>query len=85
MFAWLYMTALLVFSAFGAYRLRAASPARYGRFVYVCAVLFGLLPVSTGDWGWALIALPVGLVVARLMIQRRAANFATPRSDSPAT
>jgi hypothetical protein len=85
MLAWLYIVGLLVFSAVGAYRLRAASPARYGRFVYACAVLFGLIPVSTGDWQWALILLPAGLVAAHVMLQNRAANLTRGRSEPPTT
>jgi hypothetical protein len=85
MLAWAYIIGLLVLSAIGAYRLRAAASAQYARFVYGCAVLFGLIPVITGDWQWALLLLPAALVAARVMLRHRAANFLKAQSEPPAT
>jgi len=83
MLAWVYIGGLLAFSTVGAYRLRAASGRRYARFVYGCAVLFGLIPVTTGDSRWALVLLPAALVAAHVMLQHRTAYLARQRSESP--
>ena len=48
-------------------------------------VLFGLIPIATGDWRWALLLLPAALLAAHVMVQRRSANLARRRSLPPTT
>ena len=72
MFVGVYIIALLVFSAVGAVHFRAAPAESYAPFLYWCAVFFGVVPVVTGDWIWSIATVPASLVVARMMLARRA-------------
>ena len=84
MFFWFWLIALLAFSAIGAVRTRTAPAEQYATFIYVCAVGWASLPIATGDWLWSLLFLPISLVVARMMMRRRATSRATPPDVPPA-
>jgi hypothetical protein len=81
MFFWVWIIGLLAFSAVGAVRTKTAPVDQYATFIYVCAVWWASIPIVTGDWLWSLLFLPAGLVVARLMIRRRATSRVTPPDD----
>ena len=83
MLVWFWIISLLAFSTVGAARTRAATLDRYAIFIYICAVWWASIPIATGDWLWSLLLLPIGIVVARLIIRRRAASRATPTAAPP--
>ena len=67
---WVWLVALLAFSAIGAVRLRATGGPRYARFIYLCVLGVAVLPLLTGDWIWSLVWLLPGAIIARMMIRR---------------
>lgn len=71
----IWLLGLLLYSAIGTYRLRNAGAERYAPFIYTCALWWASLPAITGDWVWALFSVPGGLVVAHIMVRRRAAEM----------
>ena len=81
MLFWFWVFALLLFSAVGSIRLRAASRERYAPFVYACATGWALIPATTGDYAWMFATIPAAIVVAPVILHRR--PKVTPHSASP--
>jgi hypothetical protein len=71
---WLWLSGLLLYSAIQSVRLRTANNKRYTRFIYICAIWFASIPLTTDGWIWSLIYLPAALLVARMMARHRAAR-----------
>lgn len=75
MLFWLGLGALLLGSAAGTVYFttarREARPDQYARYIYGCATVYGLLPITTGDWRWSLFAVPAALIVGSVIIARR--------------
>jgi hypothetical protein len=44
---------------------------RYSIFIYIMAVLFAALPLTTHDWFWSVPVLPMALYTGTKMIDRR--------------
>lgn len=75
MIFWLLLIVLLVGAGSGALyfssRRRAARPDQYRAYVYACGLLFGVLPIASGEWPWSLLLLPLGLTAGRMVIRRK--------------
>jgi hypothetical protein len=74
MLDWIWIGALLLYSAVNAVRLRADVGERYERFIYVCVLWFASIPIVLGDWVWSIVLLPLSLAFAPVMIRRHAAD-----------
>jgi hypothetical protein len=68
--------AFLVFGSIGA--IYFASPKRrvgfdqqFAKFTYAQAIVFAALPLTTPQWGWSIPMVPVALILAGQIIDRR--------------
>jgi hypothetical protein len=52
---------------------RAGYDRQFAIFAYAQAVVFGLIPAVGGAWGWSVVAVPGGVFMATMMIDRRQA------------